>query len=133
MKKILLLSFLVLIMAGIQVSPALASVGNDRSKNSFVFSVETNSCIAGIFEAREDDWTGKLALWSNCTFKFVEREGREINTTEGTYSIDGDVAPGQIATITFYVNGRNYGQATIAWPLEEGLQVWMNGYTFTKI
>lgn len=132
MKK-LFLCLLLLIVLGIQISPVSASSGNARSNSFALLSVETNSCIAGVFEAREDNWTGKLALWSNCTFKFVEREGRDINSTEGTYSIDGDVAPGQIATITFYVNGQNYGQATIAWPLEEGLQVWMNGYTFTKI
>lgn len=131
MKKLLLV--VILVLTGIRVSPTLASTECAENKESVLLSIEKSSCISGVFKATEDDWTGMLSLWSDCTFKFVEREGRNIDSTEGTYTVDGDVTPGSVATITFYVNGRNYGQATIAWPLEEGLQVWMNGYTFTKI
>lgn len=129
LNKLILMALMVM---GLQVSPvSLASENNNDEP--IAFCKVSNKCISGVFRATEDNWTGTLALYSDCTFRFTDREGRDIQTTDGTYTMDGDIYPGAIAHITFYVGGENYGAATIAWPTEEGLQVWMNGYTFYKI
>lgn len=134
MKKYIKAFVLVVVMVmGIQVLPISAASEKNKGDKPITISNESRGCISGVFKATEDNWSGTLSLYSNCTFRFIDREGRDIQTTDGTYSMDGDIYPGATAQITFYVGGQNYGRATIAWPTEEGLQVWMNGYTFYKI
>lgn len=134
MNKKSIIALAVLIIVGTAISATFAaSETNLGSESPTIVSNEKGSCISGVFRATEGNWTGTLSLYSNCTFRFVDREGRDIQTTDGTYSMDGEIYPGTTARITFYVGGESYGSATIAWPTEEGLQVWMNGYTFYKM
>ena len=133
-KKISIIALAVFLIVGAALSTAFAASETKLDEESpIIVSCEKESCISGVFRATEDNWTGTLSLYSDCTFRFIDREGRDIQTTDGIYSMDGYIYPGTTARIRLFVGGENYGTATIAWPTEEGLQVWMNGYTFYKI
>lgn len=128
-KKLFFIALSVFMIAGIN-SFATQETGNEQPVS---ISNNSGSCIAGYFVAREDGhMIGSLLLKSDCTFRLVERDGYDVTTTDGTYSIDGAVTRGQMADIYFYVNGSSAGSARIAWPEEEDLCIILNGYLFRK-
>ena len=114
---------------------AMATPLNAKGNMESPTEVTSNSegCISGVFVAEEDGHIiGTITLNSNCTFKLVDRSDGYVTTTSGTYSIDGAISRGQMADITFYVDGRSMGTTRIAWPEDEGLCIFMNGYVFRK-
>lgn len=114
---------------------AMATPLNAKGNMESPTEVTSNSegCISGVFVAEEDGHiVGTITLNSNCTFKLVDRSDGYVTTTSGTYSIDGAISRGQMADITFYVDGRSMGTTRIAWPEDEGLCIFMNGYVFRK-
>ena len=116
-------------VAGINSFAARISDNNQ----SLTITNSNGNCISGNFVAREDGHIiGSLLLRSDCTFRMVERDGYDVTTTDGTYSIDDNISRGQMTSINFYVNGRSQGSATLAWPEEEGLCIFINGYIFRK-
>lgn len=134
MKKNLLKGLLMtLIVVGSLFATAtpLNAKGNMESPTELTSNSE--GCISGVFVAEEDGHiVGTITLNSNCTFKLVDRSDGYVTTTSGTYSIDGAISRGQMADITFYVDGRSMGTTRIAWPEDEGLCIFMNGYVFRK-
>ena len=128
-RKLFLIALSVFMVAGIN-SFATSKSGN---KQPNTVSINNGNCISGNFIAREDGRIiGSLLLKSDCTFRMVERDDYDVTTTDGTYSIDDRISRGSMTTINFYVNGRSIGSATLAWPEEEGLCVFINGYIFRK-
>ena len=114
---------------------AMATPLNAKGNMESPTEVTSNSegCISGVFVAEEDGHiVGTITLNSNCTFKLVDRSDGYVTTTSGTYSIDGAISRGQMADITFYVDGRSMGTTRRAWPEDEGLCIFMNGYVFRK-
>lgn len=134
MKKYLLKGLLMtLIVVGslFATATSLNAKGNMESPTELTSNSE--GCISGVFVAEEDGHiVGTITLNSNCTFKLVDRSDGYVTTTSGTYSIDGAISRGQMADITFYVDGRSMGTTRIAWPEDEGLCIFMNGYVFRK-
>lgn len=134
MKKNLLKGLLMtLIVVGslFTMATPLNAKGNMESPTEVTSNSE--GCISGVFVAEEDGHiVGTITLNSNCTFKLVDRSDGYVTTTSGTYSIDGAISRGQMADITFYVDGRSMGTTRIAWPEDEGLCIFMNGYVFRK-
>ena len=114
---------------------AMATPLNAKGNMESPTEVTSNSegCISGVFVAEEDGHiVGTITLNSKCTFKLVDRSDGYVTITSGTYSIDGAISRGQMADITFYVDGRSMGTTRIAWPEDEGLCIFMNGYVFRK-
>lgn len=128
-KKLLFIALSFFMVVGIS---AFAVEVNDDNQ-SLTITNSNGNCISGNFIAREDGHIiGSLLLRSDCTFRMVERDGYDVTTTDGTYSIDGNISRGQMADIEFFVNGRSQGTARIAWPEEQGLCIFINGYVFEK-
>jgi hypothetical protein len=128
-KKLLFIVLSVFLVAGINSFAAKISDNNQP----FTLACNNGNCISGNFVAREDGHIiGSLLLRSDCTFRMVERDSHDVTTTDGTYSIDGNISRGQMADIEFFVNGRSQGTARLAWPEEEGLCIFINGYIFRK-
>jgi hypothetical protein len=127
-KKLLFIALSVFLLAGIN---SFAAQKNDNNQQLTI--TNNGNCISGNFIAREDGRiVGSLLLRSDCTFRMVERDGYDVTTTDGTYSIEGNISRGQMADIEFFVNGRSQGTARLAWPEEEGLCIFINGYIFRK-
>ena len=128
-KKLLFIALSFFMVVGIS---AFAVEVNDDNQ-SLTITNSNGNCISGNFIAREDGHIiGSLLLRSDCTFRMVERDGYDVTTTDGTYSIDGNISRGQMADIEFFVNGRSQGTARIAWTEEQGLCIFINGYVFEK-
>lgn len=135
MKKQLLTSVLAILMVvGATFSSAYATTETKCDNESPVaVSINKEACISGNFIAREDGHIiGSLLLRSDCTFRMVERDDYDVTTTDGTYLIDGNISRGQMADIEFFVNGCSQGTARMAWPEEQGLCIFINGYVFEK-
>ena len=106
---------------------------HDEINHPSSITVDSEGCISGVFIAEEDGHVvGTITLNSNCTFKLVDPTDGYVTTTTGTYSIDGNLSRGQMADLTFYVDGRSAGTVTIAWPENEGICIYMNGFVFRK-
>ena len=128
-KKLFFIALSIFLVAGINSFASKTSNNNQTSALSYY----NGNCISGNFVAREDGHIiGSLLLRSDCTFRMVEKDGYDVTTTDGTYRIDGNITRGQMADIEFFVNGRSQGTATIAWPEEQGLRIFINGYVFEK-
>ena len=111
---------------------SFASQINDGSQSPTITNSNGN-CIAGNFIAREDGHIiGSLLLRTDCTVRMVERDDYYVTATDGTYSIDDNISPGEMTSINFYVNGQSQGSARMAWPTEDGLCIFINGYVFRK-
>ena len=128
-KKLFFIALSIFLVTGINTFASKISENNQTLADSY----NTGNCISGNFVAREDGHIiGSLLLRSDCTFRMVEKDGYDVTTTDGTYRIDGNITRGQMADIEFFVNGRSQGTATIAWPEEQGLRIFINGYVFEK-
>lgn len=128
-KKLLFIALSVFVVIGIN---SFAAQISDNSQSPTITNSKGN-CISGNFVAREDGHIiGSLLLRSDCTFRMVERDGYDVTTTDGTYSIDDNISRGEMTSINFYVNGRSQGSATLAWPEEEGMCILINGFIFRK-
>lgn len=122
-----------LIVIGTMFVTSSLSYAKCNNENPINVAFDGERCISGAFIAEEDGHVvGTITLNSNCTFKLVDRTDGYVTTKSGSYSIDGNLSRGQMADITFYVNGRSMGTAIIAWPEDEGLCIYMNGYIFRK-
>lgn len=130
-KKLFFIALSVLMSVGF-AKVALASQ-NEEIYHPSSITIDGEGCISGIFVAEEDGHVvGTITLNSNCTFKLVDPTDGYVTTTTGSYSIDGDLRRGQMADLTFYVDGRSAGTVTIAWPENEGICIYMNGFVFRK-
>ncbi len=122
-----------MIAIGMMSATASRSFAGSDNETPIAVTINSESCISGVFVAEEDGHIlGTITLNSNCTFKLVDRSDGYVTTTSGSYSIDGTISRGQMANITFYVDGRSMGTTRIAWPEDEGLCIFMNGYVFRK-
>ena len=134
MKKIVIITFSI----SIAFIGALLPISNANSKNNVNNYLETlykndGKCIYGNFVADDGYITElySLTLRRNCEFSFWDRE--DGTHTQGEYTLSRDIYRGGQSTITFYVNGENYGYATIVWPTDdENPSIIMNGLRFYK-
>ena len=130
-KRLFFIALSVLMSVGF-AKVAMATQHDETNQPSSI-TIDSEGCISGIFVAEEDGHVvGTITLNSNCTFKLVDPTDGYVTTTTGSYSIDGDLRRGQMADLTFYVDGRSAGTVTIAWPENEGICIYMNGYVFRK-
>lgn len=132
MKKSLLFMTLAILMS-IGLCEIAFAAQNNEGKEPTTITNNSEGCISGVFVAEEDGHiVGTITLNPNCTFKLVDRSDGYVTTTTGSYSIDGNLSRGQMTDITFYVDGRSMGTTRIAWPEDEGICIFMNGYVFRK-
>lgn len=131
-KKILKIALLTLMVVGI-VIPLIshASQKQINEQPPIEKSVDATRCIFGNFIAMEDwETIATLTLEQNCEFYLVNHQTNE--DLEGTYTMSNDIKRGTTADLTFYVNGRSVGGATLAWPTGAPMCVYMNGMKFEK-
>jgi hypothetical protein len=130
-KKLFFIALSVLLSVGF--AKVAMATQHDEINHPSSITVDSEGCISGVFIAEEDGHVvGTITLNSNCTFKLVDPTDGYVTTTTGTYSIDGNLSRGQMADLTFYVDGRSAGTVTIAWPENEGICIYMNGFVFRK-
>lgn len=127
--------FFIALSVFMSVGVAKIALATQNNEIFYPSTISTNSegCISGVFVAEEDGHVvGTITLNSNCTFKLVDASDGYVTTTTGSYSIDGNLSRGQMADLTFYVDGRSAGTVRIAWPEDEGICIFMNGFIFRK-
>jgi len=133
MKKKLLTSVLATLMVAGMMTPIVsnASLKQSEKRPPIKNSVDANRCIFGNFVAREEwETIATLTLQQNCEFYLVNHETNE--DIEGGYTMSNDIKRGGTSQLTFYVNGKSIGSATLAWPTDEPMCVLMNGMKFEK-
>lgn len=121
-----------IIVAGM-VSPLVskASLKQVNEQPPTAVSIDASRCFFGNFIAREDwETIATLTLQQNCEFYLVNHKTNE--DLEGEYTMSNDIKRGGTSDLTFYVNGRSIGGATLAWPTEGPMCVYMNGMRFEK-
>ncbi|MBQ2188149.1 MAG: hypothetical protein II401_06280 [Bacteroidales bacterium] len=130
-KKLIKFFIVVLMLVGVITPLAIKATNAKNQTNSFINS--KGYYISATFEATEDNWKCRIYLKYDGTFLMSEREGRDRNTTTGTYSLSNEITKGGQASVSFYVDGEYQGGATLAWPMEQDMMLFMNGFTFNKV
>lgn len=133
MKKKILTSALAAIMVAGMMIPLVsnASLKQTKEQSPMELSVNANRCIFGNFVAREEwETVATLTLQPNCEFYFINHETNE--EIGGEYTMSNDIKRGGTSDLTFFVKGKSIGRATLAWPTEEPMCVFMNGMKFEK-
>ena len=124
-------TFLVFLMFLGTLTPALLATNNVNS--SFKQIYVTGNYISGVFKATDDNWSCVITLKSDGTFVMVQREGRDVDTTTGTYTLSDNVYKGGQAALNLYSNGSRIGSGLLAWPEQDGLCIILEGYVFYKL
>lgn len=123
-KKFFLISSIVSLLIGI--SMPLQSMILYNSKATVI---NDGGYISGVFKAVEDDWSCVITLKSNGSF-VMEEDGEP--TVYGTYALSDRIERGGTVTIYLFVDDSEIGQGTLAWPLEDGLCILIEGAIFYK-
>ena len=96
-----------------------------------VWDESIEGCISDTFVVSVDEEiVFSLTLTESCKFFFVDYQSKEqIN---GGYSILNTVTKGGMSTIDFFINDGFVGEAIIAWPVEDGLCLIIDGIVLRK-
>ena len=108
-------------------------IANNYDNNSSVDFNFEGYYISGLFKVTDGDWSCVITLKSDGTFTMVQREGRDIESTSGTYTLSDNVSKGEQAELKLYSNGNLIGTGLLAWPMEERLCIIMEGYVLYKM
>lgn len=92
-------------------------------------TIKDGGYISGVFKAVEDDWSCVITLKSNGSFG-MEEEGEPA--VYGTYTLSDKIEKGYTVYIYLYVDGNRLGQGTLAWPIEGGMCILIDGAIFYK-
>lgn len=131
-KNTLAIALVTMMVVGI-VIPLVSHASQKQSKEQPPVEsvVDANRCIFGNFIAMEDwETIATLTLQPDCEFYLVNHQTNE--DLEGTYTMSNEIKRGSTSDLTFYVNGRSIGGATLAWPTEAPMCVYLNGMKFEK-
>lgn len=124
MKKFFILFLVISLIAGI--ATPLSAMTIDNSKKTVI---NDGGYISGVFKAVEDDWSCVITLKSNGSFG-MEEEGEPA--VYGTYTLSDKIEKGYTVYIYLYVDGNRLGQGTLAWPIEGGMCILIDGAIFYK-